>query len=185
MANKILLITVSLILMSANGCMSPKMKPVSITPENNIRHAICILQPTEGNQVSGVVNFTKEDKGIRVVADIHNLSEGKHGFHIHEYGDLSMSDGTSTGGHFNPDGKKHGSPTDMERHVGDLGNVTADSKGDTHLDMTDTLISFEGPHSIIGRGVIVHAGEDDFVTQPTGNAGKRVAYGVIGIAKNE
>jgi len=151
--------------------------------EATIEKAVCVLHPTEGNDVTGVVTFTKTDSGIHVVADLQGLTEGKHGFHIHEYGDCSSPDGKSAGGHFNPDGKDHGAPTSADRHVGDLGNITAGADGTAHLELTDTLLAFEGPHSIIGRGIIVHAGEDDFVTQPTGNAGARVACGVIGIAK--
>ena len=77
----------------------------------------------------------------------------------------------------------HGSPSSKERHVGDLGNIEADKDGKAHLDYIDTMISFSGANSIIGRGVIVHEKEDDFKTQPTGNAGARVACGVVGIAK--
>ena len=145
--------------------------------------AICVIHPTEGNNVKGTITFTKMGNGIHVTANLTGLTEGKHGFHIHEYGDCSAPDGTSTGGHFNPDGKKHGAPTDLERHVGDLGNITADADGNAHLELMDTVISFQGTHSIIGRGIIVHAGEDDLKTQPTGNAGARVGCGVIGIAK--
>ena len=75
----------------------------------------------------------------------------------------------------------HGGPDDAKRHVGDLGNLVADDNGMAHFEMTDTVISFSGPHSIIGRAVIVHSGEDDLETQPTGNAGARLACGVIGI----
>ena len=150
-----------------------------------IEKAICVLEPTEGNKVSGTVTFTKEDNGIAINADLKGLAPGKHGFHIHEFGDISGLDGKSTGGHFNPEGKKHGGPDDVERHVGDLGNVVADADGNAHYQRVDTVIRFQGAHSIIGRAIIVHAGEDDLKTQPTGGAGSRVAYGVIGIAKEE
>ena len=123
--------------------------------------------------------------GIRVIVDMEGLSPGDHGFHVHEYGDCSAPDGTSAGGHFNPDGQPHGAPTDTERHVGDLGNISADGMGMAHLEWTDTFLSFSGPHSIVGRGVIVHAGADDLTSQPTGNAGARVACGVIGIARGD
>jgi Cu-Zn family superoxide dismutase len=69
--------------------------------------------------------------------------------------------------------------------VGDLGNISADEMGMAHLEWTDTFLSFSGPHSILGRGVIVHAGADDLTSQPTGNAGARVACGVIGIARGD
>lgn len=148
-----------------------------------IEKAVCVLHPTAGNDVQGTVTFTQQANGIHIQANLSGLSEGKHGFHIHQYGDCSAADGTSAGGHFNPENTKHGGPNDKIRHVGDLGNIVADADGNATLSMTDTVISFHGKHSIIGRGIIVHAGEDDLTSQPTGAAGARVACGVIGIAK--
>lgn len=145
--------------------------------------AVCILYPTEGNQTSGIVKFTQTTEGIKIVADVTGLIPGKHGFHIHEFGDCSSLDGKSAGGHFNPDNKKHGAPDDVERHVGDLGNLVANKNGEAHYERIDSHISFTGLNSIIGRAIIVHAGEDDLTSQPTGNAGARVACGVIGFAK--
>jgi len=153
------------------------------TPSDKIQKAICILYPTQGNNVTGTVTFTPSGSGIKVVADLQGLAKGKHGFHIHECGDCSSADGMSAGGHFNPDSKNHGSPMDMMRHEGDLGNIEADDAGKAHLEYVDPTLSFEGVHSIIGRSVIVHKNEDDMKTQPTGNAGARVACGVIGIGK--
>jgi Cu-Zn family superoxide dismutase len=137
------------------------------------------LNPTQGNNVSGTVTFVKEANGIKVTADIEGLKPGIHGFHIHEVGDCSAPDGSSAGPHFNPMNKHHGAPTDTMRHVGDLGNLEADKDGKAHLEWLDTLITFEGTNSIIGRSVIVHEKADDFKTQPTGNAGGRLACGVI------
>ena len=150
-----------------------------------VTKAVCVLHPTEGNQVYGTVTFTKADSGIHIVADLHGLTPGKHGFHVHEYGDCTASDGSSAGGHFNPEGVKHAGPNDATRHVGDMGNITADADGNAKLDMTDNLMSFSGSHSIIGRGIIVHAGADDLTSQPSGDAGPRVACGVIGIAEEK
>jgi Cu-Zn family superoxide dismutase len=150
-----------------------------------IEKAVAVLHPTEGNHVTGIVTFVHQSGKVHVSADVKGLTPGKHGFHIHAWGDCSAPDGTSAGGHFNPEGKQHGAPTDVNRHVGDLGNIEADSSGEAHLEWTDPILSFTGPHSIIGRAVIVHAGEDDLKSQPTGNAGSRVACGVIGIAKGE
>jgi Cu-Zn family superoxide dismutase len=147
--------------------------------------AVAVLHPTEGNEVSGIVTFTKVADGVKLVADVNGLAPGRHGFHIHEYGDCSAVDATSAGGHFNPLGMPHGAPTDAKRHLGDLGNLIADSLGQAHYERTDTMLVLNGPNSIIGRAVIVHAGEDDLVSQPTGNAGPRVACGVIGVAKTE
>ena len=148
-----------------------------------ISKAVCVLTPTEGNNVKGKVTFTQTDAGILIVADVEGLSEGKHGFHIHEFGDISKSDGTSAGGHFNPDHKDHAGPEDEVRHAGDFGNIVADANGNAHYERVDSLISFEGVNNIIGRAIIVHADEDDLVSQPTGDAGGRVAQGVIGIGE--
>ncbi len=147
------------------------------------KHAIIVLAPTEGNDVHGIINFTAVEGGVRVVADVTGLTPGKHGFHIHQFGDCSKLDGKSAGGHFNPEGVNHGGPTASVRHVGDMGNLVADENGVAHLDAVDKLLSFSGKHSIIGRGIVIHAGEDDLTSQPTGAAGARVACGVIGIAK--
>ncbi len=144
--------------------------------------AVALLYPTTGNKVTGVVTFTKVQNGIEVVADLEGLTPGLHGFHVHQYGDCSAPNADSAGGHFNPEGMPHGAPASKERHVGDLGNLTADKDGKAHLDWTDRLIAFEGRDSIIGHGLIVHASPDDLVSQPVGNAGPRVACGVVGIA---
>lgn len=145
--------------------------------------AVAVLVATKGNTVSGVVRFTQTDKGVRVVAEVTGLSPGDHGFHVHEFGDLTSSDGTSAGGHFNPTQAKHGAPDAGERHIGDLGNLKADAEGRATLDYVDPLLKLDGPHSILGRGLVVHASADDLKSQPTGNAGARVAVGVIGVAK--
>lgn len=150
-----------------------------------IEKAIAVLHPTKGNNTSGVVTFHKAEKGIRITGEIKDLSPGKHGFHIHEYGDCSAEDGTSAGGHLNPFNKPHGGPTDIKRHVGDLGNITADKNGIAEFEMLDSVISFRGQSSIIGKALVVHKGEDDLKTQPTGNAGPRAACGVIGIGKDK
>jgi Cu-Zn family superoxide dismutase len=144
--------------------------------------AICIMQSLSGSKVTGVVYFTQKGDVIEITGKITGLTPGKHGFHVHEFGDLTNPEGMSTGGHFNPDNKKHGSPHAEDRHVGDLGNIVADKDGVAELNFTDKIIKLHGPHSIIGRGLIVHAKEDDEKTQPTGDAGGRVGGGIIGVA---
>ncbi|MDP4187695.1 MAG: superoxide dismutase family protein [Bacteroidota bacterium] len=151
--------------------------------QTTIQKAVCVLYPTENNQVSGIVTFTRVANGIKIVADVQGLTKGRHGFHIHECGDCSSSDAISAGGHFNPEGQSHGSPNDKIRHAGDMGNLQADDTGKAHLEYIDHVISFSGRNSIIGRSVIIHMSEDDLKSQPTGNAGSRVACGVIGISK--
>jgi Cu-Zn family superoxide dismutase len=148
-----------------------------------ITRAVAMLYPADSSNVHGLVTFTQVPEGVEVVAVVQGLTPGEHGFHIHQYGDCSALDASSAGGHFNPENKPHGAPTDTLRHVGDLGNLMADEQGLAHLEWTDTMLTFSGPHSIIGRAVVVHANADDLKTQPTGNAGARVACGVIGLAK--
>lgn len=151
--------------------------------EAKITKAVAVLQPTQVNSTKGTVTFTKVDKGVRVVANIEGLTPGKHGFHIHEFGDCSAPDAASAGDHFNPAAAPHGGAAAEKRHVGDLGNIEADASGVGKLDWIDPHLSFEGPNSILGRAVIVHAKPDDLTTQPTGGAGPRLACGVIGVAK--
>jgi Cu-Zn family superoxide dismutase len=147
--------------------------------------AIAVLQATDGNSVSGIIKFTKVDDGVHVQAHIEGLTPGQHGFHIHQFGDLSAPDGTSAGGHFDPAGHEHGAPDADTRHIGDLGNLEADEQGHAHYDRVDAHLELSGDNSIIGRGIVVHADADDLKTQPTGNAGGRVAVGVIGIAQQK
>ncbi len=149
----------------------------------SIHKAVAVLTPTQGNTASGVVTFTKVEGGVRVVVNLTNVPPGDHGFHIHEFGDCSAADGTSAGGHFNPTKMDHAGPMAEKRHIGDLGNVTANAEGKAQLDYVDQHLAFAGPNSILGRGLILHAQPDDLKTQPTGAAGARIACGVIGIAK--
>jgi len=148
-----------------------------------ITKAVCVLTPVAGGKVFGVVTFEKVKDGIKVTADVSGLTPGEHGFHVHEYGDCSSADFKSAGSHLKAPGEVHAGPDEPNRHIGDMGNLVADKDGNAHLTLVDNKLSFTGPYSIIGRGIIVHAGADDLVTQPTGNAGGRVACGTIGIAK--
>ena len=145
--------------------------------------AIAVLHPTKGSDVQGIVTFTKSGEEIKIVADVTGLTPGKHGFHIHAYGDCSSPDGNSAGGHFNPTNNPHAGHDAAQRHMGDLGNLEADTSGKAHLELTDSVMTMSGEKSIIGRSVIVHEKEDDLKSQPVGNAGGRLACGVIGIAK--
>lgn len=145
--------------------------------------AIAVLKPTEGNKVWGWVTFTKDGDKVKIVGDIEGLTPGKHGFHVHEFGDCSAKDGASAGGHFNPKSSPHASHESSPRHVGDLGNIEAGADGKVHIDLTDSMMKLDGDSSIIGRGVIVHGQPDDLKSQPAGNAGPRQACAAIGVAK--
>ncbi|MEX0717256.1 MAG: superoxide dismutase family protein [Planctomycetaceae bacterium] len=161
---------------AAQAPAQPAAKPVE--------RAVAVLHATEGSGVSGKVYFTKQGDVVHITGAVKGLKPGqKHAIHVHEFGDLSdHAAGSSAGGHYNPTNQKHGRPEDEERHVGDLGNLQANGDGVATLDMRDRVIQLDGPHSIIGRGLVVHAGEDKF-TQPVGDAGARAAVGVIGIAQ--
>jgi Cu-Zn family superoxide dismutase len=152
-------------------------------PKLEITKAVAVLGSTEGNSVRGVVTFTKDGDGVKVSAHIEGLKPGSHGFHIHEFGDCSAKDGASAGGHYNPATMAHGARDASPRHIGDLGNIEAGADGVAHVEFSDPMLKLDGPQTILGRGVIVHANPDDFKTQPTGNAGGRQACGVIGVGK--
>ena len=143
--------------------------------------AVARLEPRSGSNVSGNVTFTQIGDVVRVTGQITGHSKGPKGFHIHEKGDCSDDKGMNTGGHFNPGKHAHGGPYDPVKHSGDLGNITFNDQGVATINFTvgDIAVSKDGPNGIIGRAVIVHAGSDDMKTDPTGNAGGRVACGVI------
>lgn len=148
----------------------------------NYTEAVAVIHPTEGNNATGTVTFKKVADGIQVHAEAQGLNEGKHGFHIHLYGDCRAADGTSAGTHFNFEGSSTNPPADIDRITGNLGNLNADSEG---MATADTLISnatLNGPKSIIGRAVIIHAKPNDPSQPPIGAAGARLGCGVIGIA---
>ena len=113
-----------------------------------------------------------------IEADIQGLSPGRHGFHIHEFGDCG-NNAKSAGGHFNPTGQKHGPGMLMDSHSGDLGNLVADGGGYAHGVFETEHLSFKGANSVLGLSLVVHADPDDFVTQPSGNSGERIACGLI------
>jgi len=150
--------------------------------------AVAVLSGESG--VSGVIRFQQTGgppSPVSVSGNVTGLSAGRHGFHIHQLGDTSGGC-KSTGGHFNPLQLRHGAPGDLYRHVGDLGNILAGEDGVAVVNLEDTQLSLTGLASIVGRGVVVHAGMDDLGrggddgSMKTGNAGGRVACGVIGLA---
>ena len=156
--------------------------------------AVCNVAPqgkkcdgsAESGEVRGSVTFEQEseDKDCTITYRVTGLKPGKHGFHIHEKADFS--DGCkSAGPHYNPFGKNHGGPEDEDRHVGDMGNITAGDDGVAEGSLTDQLINLSGEYTVIGRSVMVHEDEDDLgkggheLSLTTGNAGARIACGII------
>lgn len=139
------------------------------------------LEPTRGNSARGMVRFVQHGDMVRVSGTVSGLRAGaEHGFHVHEKGDCSSGDGNSAGGHFNPAGVPHGQHGSGQHHAGDLPNLRADGDGVATFNFVSRSIRIgDGATDIVGRGLIVHANPDDYITQPTGNAGARLACAVI------
>ncbi|XP_022925004.1 superoxide dismutase [Cu-Zn] 2-like isoform X1 [Cucurbita moschata] len=149
--------------------------------------AVALITGGDHSNVKGSIQFVQDSNGAtHVNGRLSGLSPGLHGFHIHALGDTTNGC-ISTGPHFNPLKKNHGAPGDSERHAGDLGNIYAGPDGVAEVSITDRLISLKGPHSILGRAVVVHADPDDLgkggheLSKTTGNAGARIGCGIIGI----
>lgn len=142
------------------------------------------LMATQGNAVTGQVQFTQKGDKVLVTGEVRGLQpHTEHGFHVHDKGDCSSGDGMSAGGHFNPDGKAHGAHAQPEHHAGDLPSLKADANGTARISFESATLSVgSGKTDVLGRGLIVHRDPDDYKTQPTGNSGPRMACGVI--AKN-
>jgi Cu-Zn family superoxide dismutase len=143
--------------------------------------ATATLTPTTGNTTSGSVRFVQAGERVQVSGEIRGLKPGaEHGFHVHEKGDCSSGDGMSTGGHFNPAAAPHGRHGAGTHHVGDMPSLQADASGTARFSFESaTLRVGSGASDIVGRGLIVHRDPDDYTTQPTGNAGPRLACAVI------
>jgi len=150
-------------------------------PGEEPARATASLNPTTGNKTYGEVTFEQVGGKVRIVAQVARLTPNQeHGFHVHEVGNCGSADGSSAGGHFNPQGKPHGGPGSMARHAGDLPNLKANAKGRATLTVeVEGLTVTPGPTSVVGRSVVVHAKADDYRSQPSGNSGARVACGVV------
>lgn len=161
---------------------SPQAEPAPKTEILTV--ALATLSPTEGNEVTGTVKFRQQENQVIITANLQGLQpESVHAWHIHEFGDRSSPDGKAMGGHYNPEQTPHGLPNNSERHAGDLGNLKADAQGTVTKEMTVDNITINGSKNpIVGRGLVIHAETDDG-GQPTGNAGSRIAQGVIGLTK--
>lgn len=145
--------------------------------------AIAYVQATEGNTANGSVNFFNDKENtLRIVAKIKGLTPGLHGFHVHENGDCSDPKGMSAGPHFDPDHQPHGHYQHGPHHAGDLPNLKANQKGYATLiyRIKGTNLADSG---FLGKSIIIHAGEDDYHSQPAGNSGARVGCGIINMVK--
>ncbi|AWG21828.1 superoxide dismutase [Flavobacterium faecale] len=136
------------------------------------------FEAKSGSNVAGIATFVEKDGKVTLEANFTGLTPGVHAIHIHEKSDCSSPDGKSTGGHWNPTFKNHGKWGVGEYHKGDIGNFTADKNGNGSIKFTTdewNIGSGDATKDILNHGIIVHQGTDDFKTQPTGDAGGRVA----------
>jgi Cu-Zn family superoxide dismutase len=164
----------------------PASEPASAEPpasESAAAEPVVIEVPIEaksGSKLSGTAKFTEQSDGVQVVIQVKNLTAGLRATHVHEKGDCSAADGSSAGGHFNPDNHPHALPASSPRHLGDLGNIEVSAQGTaTHEIVVPGANLKDGdPHSFLGRALIVHEKKDDG-GQPTGNAGGRIGCAVI------
>lgn len=165
---KLVLFSVSLLLLAS--CASMATGP----------SATATLISTSGSTATGTVNLAQLANGsVEVTANLRGVPPGVHGFHIHEKGDCG-DNGNAAGGHYNPAGTPHGAPNADPHHAGDFGNVTADADGNVNTRfVTRSITVSEGPMTAVGHAIILHANPDDLTTQPTGNAGARIACGVV------
>ncbi|KAI8996011.1 superoxide dismutase [Gaertneriomyces semiglobifer] len=178
-------------------CPSIPPNPPAYTVPQSPVNAVAALSPDStfnGTQVTGLVSLSTKplsefdlNSGFEttITVKINGLTPGKHGFHIHNSG-IIYPNCTAAGPHYNPFNTTHGAPENSikDRHVGDLGNVVADENGNVEITLTDTIVNVK---DVIGRAIVVHALEDDLglgghpTSNSTGNAGARVACGVIGL----
>lgn len=141
-----------------------------------------VLKPTQGRDANGTLTLRAEGDGVRISGELAGLKPGsEHGFHVHENGDCSAPDATSAGGHFNPAGQAHGSMDADPHHAGDMPNQKANAQGvaDVNVLVPGMSLTPGSDHDVIGRALVVHEQPDDYQSQPSGNAGARIACGVI------
>lgn len=160
--------------------------PQQPAPQAHAEHdAVANLASASGSLVSGRLQvMTMGANGVHIAGDIGGLAPGSsHGFHIHEKGDCSAADASSAGGHFNPAGNPHGRMDDGPHHAGDIDNIVANAQGVARVNMhvSGVTLGTGAANDVAGRAIVVHADPDDYASQPAGNAGKRVACGVITI----
>lgn len=153
------------------------------------QQAIAILRSTSqmgatpAGKVIGYAWLSQAADSVKVYVEAKGLAPNSvHGFHVHEYGDLSAADASSAGGHFNPTGATHGGPQEASHHVGDLGNLRADENGNIQVTRLYKFFSLRGDRGVVGRALVLHANADDLDSQPSGDSGDRIAAGVIATA---
>lgn len=147
---------------------------------DDMNEAVVVLVPSKGSDVGGTILLKQASGYVQLSGDVTGLTPGKHGFHIHQFGDMRSTDGTATGGHYNPHKTPHGGPHSKQHHAGDFGNVEAGANGVAKVNIKANGLKLS---DVLGRAIVVHGGADDLKSQPSGAAGPRVAVGVIGLAQ--
>jgi Cu-Zn family superoxide dismutase len=175
----ILILSISLSACSSDKQTKEKSSQAGVQSKEEMQAASAELKSPDEN-VSGEVTFKETEKGIRVVAEISGLKpRSVHGFHIHEKGKCEGPDFKSAGGHFNPHSTPHSGPGAGSKHAGDFGNVVADDQGKARKELLLTKHDLKNLSMVMNKAVVLHASPDDLVSQPSGNAGDRMACGII------
>lgn len=174
------------VLAACQNAETPPAEPAAVTPTEPApaapASAAAALEGRSGSMVAGQLSFTAAADGVTVAGEISGLPpSSEHGFHLHQTGDCSAPDAKSAGDHLNPEMVPHGGPAASPRHLGDLPNITSDAQGKAVINATvaNATLGDGGARDLIGKAVIVHAKADDYMTQPSGNSGDRIACGVV------
>jgi len=177
-------------LLALSACSSaPSPKPAPVLPPalpSSVSKAEAALASASGSLVSGRVVLLPAPQGVRITGTVGGLrAGGSFGFHVHERGDCSAVDASSAGGHFNPTASAHGRARSGAHHLGDMDNLVADGEGVVHIDtiLGGVSLGTAAGNDILGKALIVHADPDDYRSQPSGNAGARLACGVIRVSR--
>lgn len=163
------------------ACASPDGPNPRTVASARLASSAAVPQPNPQSPVQGTLEFSQVRGVVSVSGVITGLKpNAAHAFHVHEKGDCSAPDFSSAGGHFNPTSQPHGAHDGAHHHLGDMPPLMADANGTVRVSFNSESLTLTGPNSIIGKAVIVHRDPDDVTAQPAGNAGPRLACGVIG-----
>ncbi len=173
-------ITVAIALTACASAPPPKTpEPVA---QHRVQRAVANVAPASASLVSGRLSIIAVDGGVRIEGELGGLGRGgTHAIHVHERGDCSAADGSSAGGHFNPAAAVHGRAGIAAHHLGDMDNLVANPQGvaAVNIRLMGVTLGSGAANDILGRALVVHAGPDDYSSQPAGNSGARVGCGVI------
>ena len=175
------------VFLSACGSTTP-VKPAApkVPTTSTAKQAVVTLASASGSLVSGKVMAVPMAGGVHLTGTVGGLPPNStHGFHVHEKGDCSAADASSAGPHFNPSAAPHGKAESGAHHAGDMDNVVANAQGVVTVNVHVSGVTLGGGaiNDIAGRALVVHASADDYTSQPAGNAGARVACGVIKVVQ--